>query len=170
MRGYITPHWTADQVYAVEYQSQENIRRGFTPIEYGDSYKSTEVSMDIYQGAHAIFDLGEFDKSFSWLDNKMYAVHRMFPRCSLPEHSDKYPYYSRANDISDLDQIQRVIVFLEDKKPGHRFTLEGVDLEYWRAGDWISWQGLQQHGAYNEGNEIRYTLQITGTIRALNPK
>jgi hypothetical protein len=88
----------------------------------------------------------------------------------LPEHSDKYPYYTKTYGVSDIDNIQRIIVFLEDKQPGHRFTLEGVDIEYWRAGDWVSWNGATTHGAYNEGLLKRYTLQITGMIRGLNPR
>lgn len=168
MKGFITPHWTAIQLQNIEYEKQSDIQRGFTPVD--DSYKSFYVSMDIHRGLPEIFQYEKFENYFSWLDNKVYAAHRMPPSSALPEHSDKYPYYSKANNIDDLSQIQRIILFLEDKKPGHRFTLDGVDLKSWRAGDWVSWIGLQQHGAYNEGTENRYTLQITGTIRALNLK
>ena len=169
MRGHITPHWTSEQLTLVNYESQENIQRGFSPIDYGDVYSQVEVSMDIHKGLHSVFNQEELEKSFNWLSNIMYAVHCMKPGCALPEHSDKYPYYIKTNNITDINTIQRVIVFLEDKKPGHRFTLNGADLETWSAGDWISWIGTDRHGAYNEGTENRYTLQITGTIRGLNP-
>lgn len=169
MRGYITPHWTSEQLKLVNYESQENIQRGFSPIDYGDVYSQVEVSMDIHKGLHPVFDPNLLEENFNWLDNIMYAVHCMKPGCALPEHSDKYPYYVKTNNIADVNSIQRIIVFLEDKKPGHRFTLNGVDLQHWHAGDWISWVGAERHGAYNEGTENRYTLQITGTIRGLNP-
>ncbi len=168
MRGRIIPHWTSEQLKVINYASQENIYRGFQAVDVG--YKELEVSMDIHQGLHGVFDNLELEDYFSWLDSKVYAVHCMHPGCALPEHSDRYPYYSKANNIQDIDSIQRIIVFLEDKKPGHRFTLEGIDIDDWRAGDWISWNGATTHGAYNEGTTNRYTLQITGIIRGLNPR
>jgi hypothetical protein len=169
MRGHIEPHWSRDQLISINYESQENIQRGFSPIDYGDVYSQVEVSMNIHKGLHPLFDTVKLEKCFNWLAAKMYAVHCMKPGCALPEHSDKYPYYIKTNNIADINSIQRVIVFLENKKPGHRFTLNGVELEDWVAGDWISWVGAEIHGAYNEGTETRYTLQITGIIRGLNP-
>lgn len=168
MRGRIIPHWTSQQLVCINYASQDNIYRGFQAVDSG--YKELAVSMDIHQGLHPIFDSLELEDYFSWLDSKVYAVHCMHPGCALPEHADKYPYYSKANNIEDINTIQRIIVFLEDKKPGHRFTLEGVDIDNWRAGDWVAWSGATIHGAYNEGTDNRYTLQITGIIRGLNPK
>jgi len=168
MRGHITPHWLSSQLPLVNYESQENIQRGFSPIDYGDVYSQVEVSMDIHKGLHPLFDILKLEDSFNWLSNMMYAVHCMKPGCALPEHSDKYPYFIKTTG-ADINSIQRVIIFLEDKKPGHRFTLNGVNLDNWIAGDWISWIGTDSHGAYNEGTENRYTLQITGIIRGLNP-
>jgi hypothetical protein len=168
MRGRIIPHWTSQQILCIDYAKQENIYRGFQSADAG--YKELAVSMDIHQGLHPVFDSLEFDNYFSWLDSKMYAIHCMHPGCALPEHSDKYPYYTRTHNITDIDTIQRIVVFLEDKKPGHRFTLDGINVDTWRAGDWISWNGATIHGAYNEGTEHRYTLQITGLIRGLNPR
>lgn len=168
MRGHIIPHWNLNSLTLVNYESQENIQRGFSPIEYDDVYKQVEVSMDIHKGLHPIFKQDQLEQSFNWLTNKMYAIHCMKPGCALPEHSDKYPYYIKTNNIQDITSIQRIVVFLEDKKVGHRFTLNSIDLQEWRAGDWISWIGTESHGAYNEGTENRYTLQITGTILGLN--
>jgi hypothetical protein len=168
MRGHIIPHWNSQQISYIDYAKQENIYRGFQAVESG--YKELAVSMDIHQGLHPVLDSLKFEDYFNWLDSKMYAIHCMHPGCALPEHSDKYPYYTKTYGVSDIDNIQRIIVFLEDKQPGHRFTLEGVDIEHWRAGDWVSWNGATTHGAYNEGVSKRYTLQITGVIRGLNPK
>lgn len=167
MRGHLFPHWTSEQLLTIDYAKQDNIYRGFQSVDV--SYRELSVSMDIHQGLHSVFDSLELDDYFSWVDSKVYAVHCMHPGCALPEHSDKYPYYSKTHDVQDIDSINRVIVFLEDKKPGHRFTLEGMEVHTWRAGDWISWSGATTHGAYNEGTVNRYTLQITGILRGLNP-
>lgn len=167
MRGRIFPHWTSGQLSNINYASQDNIYRGFRSVDAG--YTDLAVTMDIHRGLHDVFDSLELEDYFSWLDSKVYAVHCMHPGCALPEHSDKYPFYSKSNDITDIDSIQRIIVFLEDKKPGHRFTLEGIEMNDWRAGDWVSWIGATTHGAYNEDTDNRYTLQITGIIRGLNP-
>lgn len=168
IRGKIDPHWTNQQLTLIDYAKQENIYRGFQAIDSG--YKELSVSMDIHQGLHPVFDELIISKYFNWLESKVYAVHCMHPGCSLPEHSDKYPYYSKTHNLHDIDDIHRVIIFLEDKKPGHRFTIEGVDMIDWKAGDWISWYGSTVHGAYNESTENRYTLQITGALSGLNPK
>ena len=79
MRGHIIPHWNLNSLTLVNYESQENIQRGFSPIEYDDVYKQVEVSMDIHKGLHPIFKQDQLEQSFNWLTNKMYAIHCMKP-------------------------------------------------------------------------------------------
>ncbi len=49
-------------------------------------------------------------------------------------------------------------------------SIDGLSIGFNDPTDWISWIGTDSHGAYNEGTENRYTLQITGIIRGLNPR
>ena len=89
------------------------------------------------------------------------ALHRMRPGKYLPLHSDLYGAYKRINNIT-TQTITRIIVFLEDHKPGHMLDIDSDVICKWSAGDWVSWEDDTIHAAYNMGTEDRYTLQITG--------
>jgi|688.fasta_scaffold139629_2 hypothetical protein len=103
---------------------------------------------------------------FTWLTNKVGAIHRMQPGYVLPWHEDNYVRYRQSHGIQDVNQIIRVIVFLEDWKIGHIFQLTDRLLSGWKAGDWICWAGNNLHLAANLGIENRYTFQITGFLAA----
>lgn len=142
--------------------------------EYASSFE-LEVSSDekTYQQAMAIGHCSSpnldqtfsIEKEFSWLKDKVYAVHRLGPGGVLPFHKDGYKRYKENHNIQDLDDIQRIIVFLEDWKDGHILQVEHHLHAHWRAGDFVAWHGETSHMAANLGHEDRYTLQITGTIR-----
>jgi hypothetical protein len=167
VRGTIDPHWTSQQLPFIEYVQQENVYRGFQTT--APTTQEFVVNMNIHQGLHGVFDESVLARYFNWLDHRVYAVHCMHPGCALPEHTDKYPYYSKTHNLQDINHIHRVIIFLEDKKPGHRFTMQGEEMLDWKAGDWVTWCGSTVHGAYNEGTQNRYTLQITGVPHGINP-
>jgi len=162
-RGHITPFWSMSDIKAVLFTPPANVYNGFKLMDYQeDVYKNIDISINIHKTLPDFISKEILEQEFSWLKEKMYAVHRMTPGTGLPEHSDRYEYYSKTNNIDDINQIERIIVFLEDKKIGHEFVLENYKFEDWKAGDWVSWVGGANHAAYNEGAEDRYTMQITG--------
>ena len=79
----------------------------------------------------------------------------------IPVHGDNYKLY-REKFKCELNDISRIIVFLEDWKSGHYFEYEGKPFVEWKAGDYATWVGDIEHFAANIGTEYRYTLQITG--------
>lgn len=89
------------------------------------------------------------------------TFYRMNTLEIMPTHSDHYRTYMRLND-ADYDDVYRVVVMLEDWKPGHYFELGGIGYVNWEAGDWFKWKGDVPHAASNIGIDPRYTLQITG--------
>jgi hypothetical protein len=93
--------------------------------------------------------------------NQTYSFYRMDTLEIMPVHSDHYNTYCRIHDTT-TDNVERVILMLEDWKPGHYFELDGVGYVNWRAGDWFKWRGDVPHAASNIGTEPRFTLQITG--------
>jgi len=95
------------------------------------------------------------------LYNQAYTFYRMDTLEIMPKHVDHYRTYCRLNNTTP-DKVCRVIMMLEDWKPGHYFELDGVGYVNWKAGDWFKWRGDVPHAASNIGVEPRYTLQITG--------
>ena len=95
------------------------------------------------------------------LKNQTYLFYRMRTLEIMPEHIDHYQTYIRLFNPK-IDNIKRVLVFLENWKPGHYIEVDGRGIINWRAGDWIKWNNFVPHAAANIGIEDRYTLQITG--------
>lgn len=99
------------------------------------------------------------------MESIAHSVQKMSPGMILPYHSDKYGYYRSQRPGVEIEDIKRVIVFLEDWKPGHISEIAGESHSNWKRGDWISWTGSTIHLAANLGFEDRYSLQLTGIIK-----
>lgn len=104
----------------------------------------------------------QFDNRFG-LKNQTYNFYKMETFEVMPPHSDHYNTYARLFNV-DRSKVYRVIVMLEDWKPGHYFELDGRGYSNWRAGDYFMWNNDVPHAAANIGNLPRYTLQVTGEI------
>ena len=102
----------------------------------------------------------EFEGKFG-LYNQTYTFYKMETLEIMPTHVDHFRTYCRLND-TNRDNVYRVLVMLEDWKPGHYLEIDGVGHVNWVAGDWFKWQGSTPHAASNIGVDPRYTLQITG--------
>jgi|AntAceMinimDraft_12_1070368.scaffolds.fasta_scaffold04382_4 hypothetical protein len=132
------------------------------PYDY-DRYKHESIIAHIHKG----LDLEKenyFKKQFSKSKNPLFAIHKMLPGMILPYHTDQYAYFLKTNPDITIDQVYRIIVFLEDWKPGHISEVEYDSHTKWKAGDWFFWLGKTPHMAANFGHIDRYTLQITGYI------
>lgn len=93
--------------------------------------------------------------------NQTYTLYRMDTLEIMPVHTDHYRTYCRLNNVTP-EKVCRIVMMLEDWKPGHYFELDGVGYVNWKAGDYFMWKGDVPHAASNIGTEPRYTLQITG--------
>lgn len=101
---------------------------------------------------------------FDHLSGISFCFHKMLPGYYLPAHQDSYNFYKKKHNITDLDQIERSVIFLEDGDHGHILTVDDVAYYKWRTGDCVSWQGTTTHSAINVGTTDRYTLTVTGYI------
>ena len=81
----------------------------------------------------------------------------------LPEHVDTYANYCRYANTQP-QQVVRIIVFLQDWRPGFLFEFDGVPVTGYSAGTWVAWHNDVPHMAGNFSKVPRYTLQITATI------
>lgn len=89
-----------------------------------------------------------------------FSFHKFLPGRYLPDHRDAYTKYKEKFNIG-LDQVVRILVYLEDWQPGQINTVEDTVLTHWRAGDWIAWRGNTLHSVVNFGVHNRYALAIT---------
>lgn len=163
--NYIKPTWNINDVIDLNIEQVPKPDIGFDVVNGTnvDKYQGI-ISAGVYRGLPNFFDKTIFEKEFNWIKNKGYAVHRMIPGTILPLHRDNYSYYATNNNITDLNNIIRVVLFLDDHKLGHILQIEGLSFANWSAGNYVFWQGKKAHMAANFGNEDRYTLQITGTL------
>ena len=86
------------------------------------------------------------------------------PAQFVPEHKDKYYLFQQKYNLEDNSQIVRYCVFLEDRKPGHYFEVDGKPLIDWKAGDVAVLRPGIYHRSANAGTEFKYTAQITGLL------
>lgn len=125
-------------------------------------YTQTKFTGDMYDMRNTEPDwIAEFKKYFPW-QHFSWSVYRMCPGTVLPNHSDTYAKFKELYNISNIHQIHRAVVFLEDWQSGHYFEIDDEPWTNWSAGDCVVWQSDVPHLAANVGKTNRYTLQITG--------
>jgi len=95
------------------------------------------------------------------LTNCGYNFYRMKQLDIRPEHTDHFKNYAKIYSVEKED-VHRAVVFLEDWKIRHYFDINGYGIVNWKAGDYVLWRAAVPHSASNIGQEMRYTLQITG--------
>lgn len=95
------------------------------------------------------------------LKNQTYNFYKMSTLEIMPEHVDHYNTYMRIFGAR-YDSISRILIVLEDWKPGHYLEIQKIGFVNWKAGDFFCWKSDCPHAASNIGTEDRYTLQITG--------
>jgi len=161
--GYIEPFWD-DSHIDLDYQSEPFnnsndvdawIAQGYNPPFVGDLCDMRKPQTKYTD------DLVQMLKNIYGLENTGTSFYRMPTGVVLPTHRDTYKKYRQLFDVK-VNQIQRIIVFLENWKPGHYFEIAGNPIVSWKRGDYIWWRGDVEHMAANIGLEPRYTLQVTG--------
>jgi len=95
---------------------------------------------------------------FSW------SVYRMGPGRILPAHRDTYSRFCKIHNISNINDVIRYVIFLEDWQSGHYFEIENTPVVKWHAGQGVCWRGDTEHLAANLGFSDRFSLQLTGTL------
>lgn len=103
-----------------------------------------------------------FKGVFAEFKNLTFNFYKMDTLEIMPEHVDHFNTYSHIFETPKKN-IYRMLVMLENWKPGHYLEIDGIGITSWIAGDYFVWENDVPHAAANIGVEPRYTLQITGT-------
>ena len=107
------------------------------------------------------------DQIIEWAANKFdlknigTSYYKMGTGVILPLHGDTYKRYRKVFHC-ELEDCERIIIFLEDWQNGHYFEIGNKSITNWLAGDYVWWRSNTEHMAANIGTTSRYTLQITG--------
>ena len=159
-QGHINPWWQNEHT-AIEYQPATfNNRKDII------KWRSLGYSQKYFIGDTFIVN----DKSPAWATSFLtlfkgtchgVTLLKMRTCDILPYHCDTYKFYKTKYNIVDISIINRVLIFLEDWKPGHIFEIENIPVTQWKSGDYIRWKGSCPHMAANIGTSLRYTAQIT---------
>lgn len=158
--GKVKKTWKASHYQKLHYQLG-NAGKPFERI--GASKKIMELYKD-QAGAFICTDVPNIFMNIAnqfGLSNTVVALTKMKVGQILPWHVDRCKTYISKNNIKDKTKIARIIVFLEDSKPGHQLWIED-QLCTGEAGSCFGWMFGTKHMAANLGEQDRYTLQITG--------
>jgi hypothetical protein len=95
-------------------------------------------------------------------NNLTFTFYKMSTLEIMPVRVDDFTTYNRLTNAKS-ENVFRILIMLEDWKPGHYLEIDGTGIVNWVAGDYFVWEHDVPHAASNIGIEPRYTLQITGT-------
>jgi hypothetical protein len=163
----------------------------FFNINWGDQHKNLEYKLDYFKDTESLklwqdsgidqeqtkIHLHQTEQPYIWMDdlvkqinnvfsisNCSYAFHKITPGNFLSMHSDKFEFFKKRFNVTEIHRIQRIIIFLENGDPGHILIVNNKCFVNWKRGEHSSWIGSTPHLAANLGITDRYTLQITGII------
>jgi hypothetical protein len=162
-RGYLGRTWNSEMFNQFPYVrqpiTQEEINdwvdKGYDHVKSftGTMYDSRNPMPSWVEQVGKLFDL----------NNITYTFYKMQTLEIMPEHVDHYSTYMKLFGV-EYKNVRRVLIMLEDWKPGHYLEIDGVGIVNWIAGEWFMWDSDVPHAASNIGVEDRYTLQLTGEV------
>lgn len=161
-KGHVGRFWVPEGYKNLEYTRQPLMDyeiKSWKDRGY-DYVKSFSGSM--YDNSKPMPDwVNRFEQIFNY-KNLTYNFYKMSQLEIMPEHVDHFKTYMKLFDVKYEDAV-RILVMLEDWKPGHYLEIAGEGFTNWIAGDYFVWDSDVPHAAANIGVEDRYTLQISGT-------
>lgn len=164
VKGHLGRFWESTSFNQLDYvrqpitreETNEWVKKGYdyvksyTGMMY-DNRNTMPAWVDSLKGIFPIFK------------NMTFTFYKMNTLEIMPEHVDHFRTYMKLFDVP-YNKCYRILVMLEDWKPGHYLEIDGQGIVNWIAGDYFVWQSDVPHAASNIGVEPRYTLQVTGTM------
>jgi hypothetical protein len=161
-RGHLGRFWDLNEIKKFDY-----VRQPITDEEV-EQWKSQgydhvkSFTGQMYDNRNPMPDwVQNFKGLFYKYKNMTFTFYKMSTLEIMPTHSDHYRTYRKMFDTK-YENVHRILVMLQDWKPGHYLEIDGQGITDWIAGDYFIWKGNCNHAAANIGIEDRYTLQITG--------
>ena len=167
IRGHVNPFWTKEDYVNLPYVKQETTIKEEVDQWVDMGYpRETSFTGCMYSSKNPMPSFVDgFKTMFSNLENMTFTLYRMQTMDVMPVHVDHFSTYKNLFN-ADRDRVIRILVMLEDWKPGHYLEIDGKGITDWQAGDYFIWKNHVPHAASNIGkiDDLRYTLQITATL------
>jgi hypothetical protein len=167
IKGHVNPFWTTDDYANLPYVKQEITLEEELSQWYSYGYpKSNSFSGMMYSSKNVMPEFTErFKTMFSNVKNMTFTIYKMETLDIMPVHVDHFSTYKKIFNV-ESENVIRILVMLEDWKPGHYLEMNGEGVVNWKAGDYFIWEQNVPHAASNIGKitDPRYTLQITATV------
>ena len=107
--GHIPATWTQHTILNLGFQHRTDYEGRLELLQPNDK-KTYQQSIAIdHCSAPDLDKVFSIDNQFSWLKNKVYAVHRLGPGGLLPFHKDAYKKYHCTIGLN-LSQIEIIII------------------------------------------------------------
>lgn len=161
-RGHIVRFWNESDYRDLPYVKQPISDKEIEEWKSQgyDYVKSFSGSM--YDNRNPTPKFVETFKQIFGFQNMTFNFYKMSQLEIMPEHVDHYTTYMKLFGV-EYKHVRRILVMLEDWKPGHYLEINKTGIVNWAAGDYFIWESDVPHAASNIGIEDRYTLQITYT-------
>jgi hypothetical protein len=164
-RGNINKFWNDDDFIHLDYAKQD-ITYEERALWVSKGYDTnTDFTGYMYTNKNIMPAFAEkFKDMFTEFTNMTYTFYKMETQQIMPEHVDHFRTYINLFKVQRNDVV-RILVMLQDWKPGHYLEINGTGIINWVAGDYYIWENDVPHAASNIGDKDspRYTLQITAT-------
>lgn len=164
VRGHLGRFWGYDDFTELEYVRQPVTKeevdiwvdQGYDYVKSytGKMYDSRNPMPEWVDNLKGIFPI---------FKNMTFTFYKMETLEIMPVHVDHFRTYMKLFDVP-YEKCYRILIMLEDWKPGHYLEIDGHGIVNWIAGDYFVWQSDVPHAASNIGIDPRYTLQISGTL------
>jgi hypothetical protein len=167
-QGHIGRFWHMDEIKAFAYVRQPLMQSEIDEwVNMGYDHVKSYSGM-MYDSRNPMPEwVNRFHNIFENYKNLTFNFYKMSTLEIMPTHTDHYNTYMRLFG-AEYKNVHRILVMLEDWKPGHYLEVDGVGIINWIAGDYFIWENDCKHAAANIGVEDRYTLQITGELLSNN--
>lgn len=162
-QGHIEPFWKLSDIESVnfkkDFHKDQNLIKRYAQAGHSINHMCL---YNYFEPNPMPVNTKIFYELFPWLDCLSVAINKFSPGQYLPLHHDLYEKYINLYSIKDIKQIVRIMVMIEDGYPGQISQVKGFLWHNWKAGDWISWSGSDQHAVFNFSLHDRYAWQLTG--------
>lgn len=163
-KGHVGRFWNDD------FKQLEFIKQPITQVEINEWVSKGYDYVKSFSGS--MYDnrnpMPEWVKRFTTVVSQTeykdmtFCFYKMKTLEIMPEHVDHFRTYMKITG-AQYEDVCRMLVMLEDWKPGHYLEIDGTAITDWIAGDYFIWDSNVPHAAANIGVDDRYTLQITMT-------
>jgi len=168
IKGHLGRFWNKESYQNLEYVKQPITKEEIDDwVSKGYDYvKSYTGSM--YDNKNPMPDwTNNIPSTFPEFRNMTFTLYRMDTLEIMPEHVDHFRTYRKLYNL-EHNECYRMLIMLEDWKPGHYLEIDGNGFINWIAGDYFIWRAEVPHAASNIGIDPKYTLQITCSLMQID--